>query len=74
MHIPGCQKNGAFHIGIQKNRAIHIEDQPAHPQSDQGLHSPLTESLDAAMYEWRTKAWMILWACAGSESAHFAHV
>ena len=24
MHIPGCQKNGAFHIGIQKNRAIHI--------------------------------------------------
>ena len=23
-HIPGCQKNGAFHIGIQKNRAIHI--------------------------------------------------
>ena len=24
MHIPGCQKNGAFLIGIQKNRAIHI--------------------------------------------------
>ena len=24
MHIPGCQKNGAFHIGIQKNWAIHI--------------------------------------------------
>ena len=24
MHIPGCQKNGAFHTGIQKNRAIHI--------------------------------------------------
>ena len=24
VHIPGCQKNGAFHIGIQKNRAIHI--------------------------------------------------
>ena len=24
MHIPGCQKNGAFHIGIQKNGAIHI--------------------------------------------------
>ena len=24
MHLPGCQKNGAFHIGIQKNRAIHI--------------------------------------------------
>ena len=24
MHIPGCQKNGAFHIGIQKNRVIHI--------------------------------------------------
>ena len=24
VHIPECQKNGAFHIGIQKNRAIHI--------------------------------------------------
>ena len=24
VHIPGCQKNGAFLIGIQKNRAIHI--------------------------------------------------
>ena len=24
VHIPRCQKNGAFHIGIQKNRAIHI--------------------------------------------------
>ena len=24
MHIPGCQKNGAFHIGIQKNLVIHI--------------------------------------------------
>ena len=24
VHIPGCQKNGAFHIGIQKNGAIHI--------------------------------------------------
>ena len=24
MHIPGCQKNGVFHTGIQKNRAIHI--------------------------------------------------
>ena len=24
VHIPGCQKNKAFHIGIQKNRAIHI--------------------------------------------------
>ena len=24
VHIPGCQKNGAFYIGIQKNRAIHI--------------------------------------------------
>ena len=24
MHIPGCQKNGAFLIGIQKNGAIHI--------------------------------------------------
>ena len=24
MHIPGCQKNGAFHIGIQKIWAIHI--------------------------------------------------
>ena len=24
VHIPGCQNNGAFHIGIQKNRAIHI--------------------------------------------------
>ena len=24
MHIPVCQKNGAFHTGIQKNRAIHI--------------------------------------------------
>ena len=24
VHIPGCQKNGAFHIGIQKNWAIHI--------------------------------------------------
>ena len=24
VHIPGCQKNGTFHIGIQKNRAIHI--------------------------------------------------
>ena len=24
VHIPGYQKNGAFHIGIQKNRAIHI--------------------------------------------------
>ena len=23
-HIPGCQKNGAFHIGIQKNRVVHI--------------------------------------------------
>ena len=24
MHIPGCQKSGTFHIGIQKNRVIHI--------------------------------------------------
>ena len=24
VHIPGCQKNGAFHIGIKKNRAIHV--------------------------------------------------
>ena len=24
MHIPGYQKNGVFHIGIQKNCAIHI--------------------------------------------------
>ena len=24
VHIRGCEKNGAFHIGIQKNRAIHI--------------------------------------------------
>ena len=24
VHIPGCQKNGTFHIGIQKNRTIHI--------------------------------------------------
>ena len=24
MHITGCQKNGAFHTGIQKNQAIHI--------------------------------------------------
>ena len=24
VHIPGCQKSGAFHIGIQKNRVIHI--------------------------------------------------
>ena len=24
VHIPGCQKNGVFHIGIQKNRAIRI--------------------------------------------------
>ena len=24
VHIPGCQKCGAFHIGIQKNRVIHI--------------------------------------------------
>ena len=24
VHIPGCQNNGAFHIGIQTNRAIHI--------------------------------------------------
>ena len=24
VHIPGCQKNGAFHIGIQKKRSIHI--------------------------------------------------
>ena len=23
-NIPGYQKNGAFHVGIQKNRAIHI--------------------------------------------------
>ena len=23
VHIPGCQKNGASHIGIQKNWAIH---------------------------------------------------
>ena len=22
--IPGCQKSGAFHMGIQKNRVIHI--------------------------------------------------
>ena len=24
VHTPGCQKSGAFHIGIQKNRVIHI--------------------------------------------------
>ena len=24
VHIPECQKNGAFHIRIQKNRVIHI--------------------------------------------------
>ena len=24
VHIPGCQKNGAFHTGIQKNQAFHI--------------------------------------------------
>ena len=24
LNIPGCQKNGACHTGIQKNRAIHI--------------------------------------------------
>ena len=24
VHIPGCQKIGSFHTGIQKNRAIHI--------------------------------------------------
>ena len=24
VHIPGCQKNGPFHIGNQKNRTIHI--------------------------------------------------
>ena len=24
VHIPECQKNGACHTGIQKNRAIHI--------------------------------------------------
>ena len=24
VQIPGCQKNGAFHIGIQKNSVIHI--------------------------------------------------
>ena len=24
MNIPGCQKNGAFHIGILKNRVMHI--------------------------------------------------
>ena len=24
VHIPGCPKNGAFHIGIQKDRVIHI--------------------------------------------------
>ena len=24
VHIQGCQKSGAFHIGIQKNRVIHI--------------------------------------------------
>ena len=24
VHIPGCEKNGVFHIGIQKNWAIHI--------------------------------------------------
>ena len=24
VHLPGCQKNGAFYIGIQKNGAIHI--------------------------------------------------
>ena len=24
VHIPGCQKNGAFHTGIQENRVIYI--------------------------------------------------
>ena len=24
VYIPSCQKNGAFHIGIQKNRVFHI--------------------------------------------------
>ena len=24
VHVPGCQKNGAFYIGIQKNRVIHL--------------------------------------------------
>ena len=24
MHLPGCQKSGAFHIRIKKNRVSHI--------------------------------------------------
>ena len=24
MHLPGCQKSGAFHIQIKKNRVSHI--------------------------------------------------
>ena len=48
----------------------------ASAQSDRGIHSPLTKSLDTTlMYEWRAKAPMIFYACTGwSESAHFARV
>ena len=40
-----------------------VLDHPAHSQSDQGLHSPLTESLDTT--NWTAKAQRILCACAG---------
>ena len=45
----------------------------ASAQSDQDLHCPLTELLDTTECMKRTKAWMILCACARrSESVHFA--
>ena len=43
-------------------------DQPSHPQSDQGFHSPLTESLDT------TECLNGEQRIGLSQSAHFAHV
>ena len=49
-------------------------DQPAHLQSEQGLHCPLTKSLSTTEYMY-IKAWMILCTCiVWSDSAHFTHV
>ena len=49
MYIPGCQKSGAFQIGIQKNRVIHIryveKKGPITGSAEKGGHSARSYSL-----------------------------
>ena len=52
--------------GLGHTKMVFGHMQTVSMQSDQGIHCPLTESIEYyRVYEWRAKAHMVLWAYAG---------